>query len=142
MQAQDRNNYERYIPHYHSFTRPLFYVLMIGGIVALVEPQAWSWLLPVWMILAGLAGALSTFFAREFAERAQNRAIRAEENLRYFQLTGQRMDPRVQMDQLVALRFASDAEFVALADRAVAEQLEPNAILAEIQDWRADHDQV
>lgn len=138
MEKQSFKSHTRYVPPYHFFTFPAFVVLLIGGIVALVAPDTLTWLLPVWMILLGLAGTLGTFYSRVFALRAQDRAIRAEENLRYFILSGKRLDPSIRMRQLIALRFASDAEFVALADRAVAEKLEPAAIKAAIQQWRPD----
>ena len=73
-----------------------------------------------------------------FALKAQDRAIRAEENLRHFALTGKLLDPRLDMRQVIALRFASDAEFVALARRAAADTLTPDAIKQAIQNWRAD----
>jgi hypothetical protein len=46
-----------------------------------------------------------------FALRAQDRAIRAEENLRHFILTGKPFDSRLRMSQIIALRFAPDDEF-------------------------------
>ena len=68
------------------------------------------------------------FFCRVFALKAQDRAIRAEENLRYFVLTGQLLDPRLGIRQIIALRFAPDDEFVGLAKRAASEQLTEDAI--------------
>jgi len=41
--------------------------------------------------------------------------------------------------QIVALRFASDAELGALLDRAVREQLTPDAIKQAVVAWRPDH---
>ena len=76
--------------------------------------------------------------ARGFSLRAQDRAIRAEENFRYFVLTGQRIDASITIGQIIALRFASDEEFVALTAKAVEEKLKPNAIKLLIINWRAD----
>jgi hypothetical protein len=78
------------------------------------------------------------FRSRGFALKAQDRAIRAEENLRYFALTGTLLPPGLHMGQIVALRFASDAEFVALAQKALAENMSGNDIKKAITDWRAD----
>jgi Family of unknown function (DUF6526) len=79
------------------------------------------------------------YYARQFATTVQDRAIRAEENLRYFKLTGNLLDPRLTMQQIVALRFAPDLEFVGLANRAIAENLSNADIKKAIKDWRPDY---
>jgi len=73
-----------------------------------------------------------------FALKAQDRAIRAEENLRHFVMTGKLLDPRLDIRQVIALRFASDGEFVALAERAAKEAMTPDAIKQAVKNWRAD----
>jgi len=70
---------------------------------------------------------------------AQDRAIRAEENLRYFALTGKLLDSRLTISQIIALRFAPDNELLALTDRALKENLSSTAIKKAIQHWKADH---
>ena len=78
------------------------------------------------------------FFARTFALKAQDRAIRAEENLRHFAAAGRLLDPKLSMKQIIALRFASDGEFVELAKKAANTSMEPDAIKQAIKNWRAD----
>jgi hypothetical protein len=78
------------------------------------------------------------YFARVFPLKAQDRAIRAEENLRHYVLTGKLLDPSLTVGQIVALRFASDAEFAALAQKAAREGLVANDIKRAVQNWRAD----
>jgi hypothetical protein len=72
----------------------------------------------------------------------QNRAIRAEENLRHFAMTGKLLDPNLKMGQIVALRFASDEEYLALAKRAIEENLSRDDIKKAIKNWRADYHRV
>jgi len=79
------------------------------------------------------------WFCRIFPLKAQDRAIRAEENLRHYVLTGKLLDSRVTIQQVIALRFAPDAEFPALAARAAAEGLAPKDIKQAIKNWRADN---
>jgi len=79
------------------------------------------------------------FFCRIFALKAQDRAIRAEENLRHFVLAGKLLDSRLTVRQIVGLRFASDEEFAALAQRAAQESLSEDEIKKSIRNWRADH---
>lgn len=81
---------------------------------------------------------MTAFFARTFALKAQDRAIRAEENLRHFVLTGNLLDARLEPLQIVGLRFASDAEFPALAQQAAEKGLSQKDIKALVKNWRPD----
>lgn len=78
-------------------------------------------------------------YSRVFALKAQDRAIRAEENLRHFAMTGKLLDARLRMSQIIALRFAADEEFVALAKKAADENMAAKDIKAAIQNWKADY---
>ncbi len=69
---------------------------------------------------------LFMWFTRIFALKAQDRAIRAEERLRYFILTGKSLPSELRYSQIIALRFASDEEYLALVEKAVKEQLTAN----------------
>jgi hypothetical protein len=79
------------------------------------------------------------WYARVFGLKAQDRAIRAEENFRYYLLTGKQLDSRLRMSQIVALRFAPDDEFPILAKRAVDENMSQKAIKQAIKNWKEDH---
>ena len=70
--------------------------------------------------------------------KAQDRAVRAEESLRYYIATGKPIDPRLTLGQMIALRFASDAEYVELARRAASEGLSPDDIKRAVKTWRSD----
>jgi len=71
--------------------------------------------------------------------KAQDRAIKAEENMRHFMLTGKLLDSRITVRQIVGLRFASDEEFVSLAKRAVEENLTEDAIKRAVKNWKSDY---
>jgi len=91
--------------------------------------------------LLALAGVVVSAISliRVFALRLQNRIIRLEMQIRLARLGRESSLPRLSMAQLVALRFASDAELPALIDRAIGEQLKPDAIKREVRDWQGDH---
>jgi len=78
------------------------------------------------------------FVFRGFSLRAQDRAIRAEENLRHFVLTGKLLDKNLKISQIIALRFAEDQEFITLAQRALDEKLNRKEIKLAIQNWKED----
>jgi Family of unknown function (DUF6526) len=53
-------------------------------------------------------------------------------------ITGKLLDPRLTALQIVALRFAFDGEFAALAYRAAQENMRPDDIKRAVKQWKAD----
>jgi hypothetical protein len=74
-----------------------------------------------------------------FALKAQDRAIKAEENFRHHLLTGKLLDPRLTMRQIIGLRFASDEEFPELAAKAATAGTSEDDIKKSVRNWRADN---
>jgi hypothetical protein len=93
-------------------------------------------------LLTSFVLSVLLWYARIFALRAQDRAIRAEENFRHFILTGKPLDSRLRMSQIIALRFASDEEFVELAKKAAEEGMKMKEIKMAIKNWRPDYHRV
>lgn len=144
MAEQNFKNHTRMVPlfHYVAFTLVLF-ALVITVINFFKAVGAGSGRLNAAAMVALVSAVvLALWFARAFALRAQDRAIRAEENFRHFILTGQPLDKNLRMSQIVALRFAGDAEFAALAKKAVEEKLTNKQIKEAVQNWRADYNRV
>ena len=144
MEAQNYSNHHQFVFGFHRVLFPILVLTLIGSVVNLYESwgdhqRLYSAALIVVLVITGL---LTAVLARIFALTAQDRAIRAEENLRHFVLTGKLLDPRLTMRQIVALRFASDGEFVALAQQAAEHNLEPDAIKKAVKQWRPDTDRV
>lgn len=142
MSEQNFKNHSRYIPLWHFVIPAMLLALLIGSIVNLVNSDAhthYSAALIV-VIIVVLIGFY--WYIRWFALRAQDRAIRAEENFRYYILTGQPMDPQLRMRQIIALRFASDEELPGLAKRAVDEKLSSKSIKQSIKNWKPDYNRV
>ena len=140
MQEQNYATHRRFVPAYHFVLSAILVLTLIGSLVNLYKSfgdhtRLYSASLIVVLVVASLMIAL---FCRIFPLKAQDRAIRAEENLRHYVLTGKLLDPRLSALQIVALRFASDAEFAALAARAAQESLSPDAIKRAVQNWRTD----
>jgi hypothetical protein len=140
MEPQSYANHRQFVPMFHGVLLGLLGLTLIGSAVNLYESwgdheRMYSASLILVIVVCGIMTAL---FARIFALKAQDRAIRAEENLRHFVLTGKLLDPRLTIRQIIALRFAPDAEFSVLAQRAAAENLAPDAIKRAVKLWRAD----
>ena len=70
--------------------------------------------------------------------KVQDRAIRAEENLRHFALTGKLIDHRLTVAQIIAVRFASDDQFPKLAAEAANNGMKPDDIKKAVTNWRPD----
>jgi hypothetical protein len=140
METQNYANHRRFVPMFHGVLFGLIAVTLIGSLVNLFlslrdHQRLYSASLIVVMNVCLL---LLFFFSRIFPLKAQDRAIRAEENLRHFVLTGKTLDARLTMHQIIALRFASDEEFVPLARKTADEKLTPGEIKRAVKKWRAD----
>jgi len=137
---QSYKNHAQIVFLYHRVLTLVLLLILIGSIVNL--NKSWgdsSRFYSASLIVALTVAAMLLFiFARTFPLKAQDRAIRAEEQLRHYVLTGKLLDSRLTMRQIVALRFASDAEFVALAQRAADQSLSADAIKRDVKQWRAD----
>ncbi|MEJ1241034.1 DUF6526 family protein [Chryseolinea sp. T2] len=137
---QEYSNHRHLVPSFHFLTLGALVVLLIGSVVYLFVAS--PWLLALLIIVMTLAITSIGLHARSFAIRAQDRAIRAEENLRYFILTGQRLNQSLSLPQIIALRFASDEEFVALTARALEQNMKPDEIKRAVKNWRPDYHRV
>ena len=94
------------------------------------------------LVLLAVAVVIGITLTRLFALRLQNRIIRVEMALRLARLGRERDAAKLTLRQLVALRFASDAELPALFDRTLAEQLTSDQIKRAVTDWQADNGRV
>jgi hypothetical protein len=136
---QDFSNHSHWVPLYHYLTIAAMAILVTGASYNLVAGRKGETLLNTLFLLLAITLVSVSFHNRSFALKVQDRAIRAEENLRYFILTGKRLDQSITIEQLIALRFADDNEFVELVDKALKENLSPKEIKKEIKNWRPDY---
>lgn len=124
---------------------PLGYILC--GLVILLNACYLLWNLVHVHTCGTVLGALSAaalvvvwFRARRFPQMMQDRIIRLEMRVRLQGLGRGDAFAKLSLPQLVALRFASDAELPALLDRVLAGELaDPDAIKRAVRDWQPDH---
>jgi hypothetical protein len=136
---QTRANHVRLHPPFHFFLMPAALVLLILTIINVVKH---SDLLESWiLLLIGVITPIAFLLIRVNPLRAQDRVIRLEERLRLAALLNEPLKSRIgelTEPQLVALRFASDAEVAALMEKALKEQMKSADIKKAVVSWRAD----
>jgi hypothetical protein len=142
-QQQNYENHARYVPAYHFV---LFGILVLNLVWSVYR------LIRYWMLTPGqdgmrflIAVAMLIFFVyiRQFAMTLQDRIIRLEMTLRLEKLlpAGQQGQIReFTVGQLIAMRFASDAELPALAARVLSEKITDRKKIKQlIKNWVADN---
>lgn len=139
MMEQNFKNHTRLHPTFHFFVVPATLIALGFAIYEFATQQDLTHAL----IVCGFALiAFALAFARMYALKAQDRAIRAEERLRYFILANKMLPSQLKTSQLIALRFASDDELVELVDKAIAEKLSSKEIKMAIKNWKPDYHRV
>jgi len=140
MAEQNYSNHRRFVAGYHFVLAALVLLCVVGSLIQLY--RAWlmgeSRLTSLLIVLLAIAAAQLFWYCRIFPLKAQDRAIRAEEGLRHYVLTGKMPDARLDTRQFIGLRFAGDGEFPALAKRAAEEGLSEDEIKKAVSDWRGD----
>ena len=91
------------------------------------------------LAMLGAGTVVMAVVQRQATIRLQNRIIRTEMQFRLTRLDRGADLRRLSMRQIVALRFAADAELPALIDRAVAEGLTGDQIKRAVADWQPDY---
>jgi hypothetical protein len=141
MPEQNYNNHIRYYTPHHFVFYPALLVLIIIGLYGLFNypGQELLWIMILLLLVA--IGCLSLMLRQHYALMNQNRIVRLELRFRYYVLTQKRLEPlekQLSRGQLHALRFASDEELPALLERALKENLSPDAIKRAIKNWLPD----
>lgn len=139
-------NHARFDPAFHFFVLP---VLLVGLVLSLVhffahitEGDFRDHFHAFLLILLALALLLLAVKERLYSLKVQDRVIRLEERLRLAMLLPEPLRgriPELTEEQLIALRFASDAEIPKLVDRTLKEKLSRKDIKQAIQTWRPDY---
>ena len=136
---QNLSNHARRDPPFHFFILPVFAITVV---VTLVNLAMHPGLHSACLVVLALAGMAAVFKIRLYALKLQDRIIRLEERLRLAILLDKPLRARMgelSESQLVALRFASDAELPALAASALANKLSNTEIKKAVGQWRPDY---
>jgi uncharacterized protein DUF6526 len=140
MAEQSFQNHAKWVPPYHFFVLPVLLINLGFSIFWCVK--AWFTVSGVLSVVFAAALFVGMAMARAMVMRVQDRVIRIEERIRFERLLPADMHARIgefTMDQLVALRFASNAELPELARKVLEEKVKDRkAIKQMIKTWRPD----
>jgi len=137
--TQSYANHARRHPPFHFFVIP---VLVMNAIIAIVYLVRHPGLAAAWMVILALALLVLAFLVRINPLKVQDRVIRLEERMRLMALLPEPLRariPELTERQLVALRFASDAEITQLVEETLKDNLSAKDIKKRIQNWRPDY---
>ncbi|WP_348268969.1 DUF6526 family protein [Edaphobacter paludis] len=139
---QNFKNHTRFYPPFHFVLMPILVLNFIFSVYDTLHRYPEHKYLFHWWIVMSIALILLALLGRRQALTAQDRIIRLEERLRLATLLPASEHMHINeftTRQLIALRFASDAELPDLARRTLTQNLEPKAIKQAIVNWRADN---
>ena len=137
-ETQSLKNHARLDPAYHVL---LFLVYVANLVYAGFHVYRQPSLSSGWYVVLSLVAIVPLLKIRTYPLKVQDRVIRLEERLRLQSLAPQEWHThlhRLNEDQLIGLRFASDDEVIALAKQALEQNLSRKQIKERIGSWRAD----
>ncbi|WP_301924207.1 DUF6526 family protein [Ferruginibacter sp.] len=139
MSKQNYKNHSKFVPAFHFVIVPLLLFVFIGSIVNVFHSEPANIYSASLLVALSFATLVLAFIVRGSVLKVQDRAIRAEENFRYYLAAGKQQDSRLTMLQIIALRFAGDDEYIGLSKKAVDENMSAKEIKLAIQQWKGDH---
>jgi hypothetical protein len=132
-------NHAKLDPLFHFVVLPVFAFSATGGTIHFLWHPSYH---SASFFVISVAALIAVFKIRIYSLKVQDRVIRLEERLRLAALCSEPLRsriPELTEGQLIALRFASDAEVPKLAERALTEKLSKADIKKAIQTWRPDY---
>ena len=140
--SQTFANHKRNDPLFHLFMVPVAVISVIATAVRLVRFPSLG---HGWLLVVAVAAMVAVFKIRFYALHVQDRVIRLEERLRLMTVLKDPLRSRIEEltgSQLIALRFASDAELARLVELALQEKLSRAEIKKSVIDWRPDYSRI
>jgi Family of unknown function (DUF6526) len=137
--TQTLKNHARLLPPFHLFVMPVLFLNFLNALWHLWRDPAAS---TVWAAIVAAALGMLALLSRMQVITVQDRLIRLEMRLRLRDVLAPDLQGRIgelTHTQLIAMRFASDAELPELTREVLAGNLgSPKAIKMRVRDWQAD----
>jgi hypothetical protein len=142
MKKQQYKNHKKYyFPHHFIFLPMMAFLTGLGIRNAFHDPlHQLEWLL--FGIVSFCIFYLAVMLRQHYALGNQDRIVRLEFRLRYFELFGKRseqVEEKLSFSQIAALRFAGDHEFAGLLEQALDKNMSADEIKRSIQQWKPDN---
>lgn len=142
MKKQNYKNHIRYYVPHHFIFLPLVLLMVVFGLINSFrdENRKIEWLM--FSLLSFCILYLAMMLRQHYALGNQDRIVRLEFRLRYFELYGKSMgdlESKLSFGQIAALRFADNNEFKDLLERALKDNLKGDDIKKSIKNWQADN---
>lgn len=142
-EQQNYANHTRWFPLFHFVLVPLLLLNLIEHLVRIYMTSGTErWEQAFWALFSVVL-ILLALVARMMAVKVQDRVIRLEERLRYRELLSAETAAKASelpVEQIIALRFASDGELNDLVNQVLDGKLTTQKeIKMAIKDWRGDH---
>jgi Family of unknown function (DUF6526) len=138
--VQTFQNHTKFVPAFHFVVLPLLGINFVWTVVRLVKYTSAE---TVMAVVVAICLVMMALLGRLFALTVQDRVIRLEMQLRIRDVCPADLAARFNeftRGQLVALRFASDAELPSLARKVLDERLEDRKVIKQmVKEWQADN---
>jgi hypothetical protein len=137
-EPQTYANHAQVVPGFHRGVLGILAVNLLVSIAATVKAPGFF---TAWSIVLALGLIGVAWYVRAFPLRAQDRVIRLEERMRLREVLPEPLRariPELTPQQLIALRFAPDAELPSLVEQTLQERLAGPEIKRRIKAWRPD----
>jgi hypothetical protein len=136
--VQNFSNHARVDPLFHFMILPVALITVLVAAYQLTQRQN---LADAWFFILSIATLLAFLKIRTYSLKVQDRVIRLEETLRMERLLPAVLKERIgdlSEGQIVALRFASDAELAGLVEKTLTDGWNGKEIKKNIANWRPD----
>ncbi len=137
--TQTAENHAMIDPPFHYFLLPVLAIALgrsVWQLIKGINPDT------IWGFVVVIAATVAVFKIRVYALKVQDRLIRLEETIRMERVLPESARPMIREldeDQMVGLRFASDAELPALVEKTLANKWKRADIKKAIVNWRPDY---
>ena len=142
MKQQNYKNHVQLYPPHHFIFLPLNIILLVASVVCIFKYPGRQFEFITLSVVLFLILYVAVMLRQHYALGNQNRIVRLEMRLRYYQLTQKQFEPleqQLSFNQIAALRFASDEELLGLISKAINESLSPTNIKKAIKNWQPDY---